>query len=152
MGVGRSGAPVGLSSVVRIECGHSGWWAAGLRHAPALHDHAHAPADHAVKESAACARRVVPDASRAGAAWADRTERLPERLSYARHLSRQNIERAAPGARADAPGAPDGADRGWASLGDVPAARERTEIERRVETAYRVRIISPAGRYLDMWV
>jgi hypothetical protein len=152
MGPGRSGAPVGLSSVVRIEGAHCGWWATGLRHARALHHHAHAPADHAVKESIACDRQVVPDASRAGATWADRTERLPERLSYSRYLERSNTERAAPGSRRGEPGAPDGADRGWAALGDVPAARERTAVERRVETAYRVRIISPAGRYLDMWV
>ncbi|MFG0273816.1 MAG: hypothetical protein ACF8QF_02035 [Phycisphaerales bacterium] len=105
-----------------------------------------------MKESAACDQRIVPDASRAGDTWADRTEQLPERLAYARYLERQNTEQAAPApTRDDAATRPNGGD-ARETVGDTRPGRQRTEVERRIETTYQVRIISPAGRYLDMWV
>jgi len=123
-----------------------------LRHAQAHDHHAHKPVDHGVRESLASEKRVVGEPGSTGCDWCDATEPLPERLSYARYLERRNTEAIDPPPTPErAPSEQTGGDRGWPSLGDVPAPK-RTNIEERLEITYRVRIISPAGRYLDMWV
>lgn len=122
-------------------------WLLALRH-HALHaGHRHAPADDAVRESAAAQRRTVGDSAGSGCVWCDRTERLPERLAYARYLERQNTEAIQPAPRRPEEAPARGADLGWAKLGE--AARSETETERRVRIAYQVRLITPAGRFID---
>lgn len=151
MGRGRSGAPVGAVPSVRIDHDQSGWWTHAIRRHCWPAGHRCAPIDDAVRESAACARREVADSASTSPTWADRTERLPERLSYARYLERLNTEATLPPApKRVATGGEDGADRGGAKLGETPTAQ--SEIERRVQTAYQVRLVTPIGRYIDAWM
>lgn len=150
-----------------MDDGHAGWWAHALLHAPRHGGHAHAPKRPEVLESAAREAQIVTETTGTGCEWCDKTEQLPERLSFARFLERINTESPDPpalrrGEQGPAPAAPDGkrgeaepsdaepADRGYPELGDVQRPEQR--VEHRVQTAYQVRMISPAGRYIDIWV
>lgn len=118
-------------------------------------------------ESAAREAQIVTETTGTGCEWCDKTEQLPERLSFARFLERINTESPDPpmvrqgepapdstalgGNRGEvAPSGGEPADRGHPDLGDV--RRGETRVEHRIHTAYQVRMISPAGRYIDIWV